>query len=483
MTYRYISQINPIHREIEKINIEENFSLFWEFLRKRNIGWMHYGRFSPFPKSSVFISDELPILDKAINLCRSDDGILAFIYRKLSLYDIALFHAKKNYLKNPNSFEAMLEFGICLYLNKQNKTAIFIFNKAGEFNNNSNAFNLWFSYLFPIKNFDLNKNLAHYLKFNPLSLQNTDIVCKFEKKNSLNYHTILHYLETSPLAFIVSTNFGLTKFNYQEKKITNEIFNLISCHSNEILIRYDTLCKLSKFINFRDLIFHLSINNKIKITSELIAAFPKKFKKLNLTNYKNIVNIKKNISTDFKDFLDNDYFYNSISHPYIIKDSNTSDYSARFYSTNLNYKDSMSSELSVVAKKLFSHDYFHIAETIFNNSTKETSGNYDVWFDLSYSSLNSKIFKHLHTAGYDRTYNGTFVWYASVPRSKKRSGNLLIESCLKEESFFKPINNSIICFPSWFFHETTPIETSQQRITYNFDLITDQIFFPISFFI
>ena len=60
--------------------------------------------------------------------------------------------------------------------------------------------------------FDLNKNLAHYLKFNPLSLQNTDIVCKFEKKNSLNYHTILHYLETSPLAFIVSTNIGLTKF-------------------------------------------------------------------------------------------------------------------------------------------------------------------------------------------------------------------------------------------------------------------------------
>lgn len=483
MNYRYTSEINPIHREIEKINIEENFSLFWEFLKKRNIGWRHYGQFSPFPKSAVFISDELPILDKAIDICSSDDEILAFIYRKLSQYDIALLHAKKNYLKNPNSFEAILEFAICLYLNKQNKAAIYMFNKASEFNHNSVALELWISYLFPIKNFNANKNLVHYLKLNPLALQNTDLPCKFDKKNTYDYNEMLFCLDTSPLAFIVSTNIGLTKFIFQEKKLTNEVFNLIARHSNEIIIRYDILCKLSKFINFKDLILHLSFNNKIKITSELIAALPKKFEKLNLVNYKNIINISKDISTNFKDSFDNDFFYKSISHPYIIKDSNTSDYSARFYSTNLNYKDSISSNISDAAKKLFSHQYFYIAEVIFNNSTKETSGNYDVWFDLSYSSLNSKIFKHLHTASYDRTYNGTLVWYATVPKSKRDSGNLFIESCLKEGKIFKPINNSIICFPSWFFHETTPIETSQHRITYNFDLLTDQIYFPISFFI
>jgi hypothetical protein len=105
---------------------------------------------------------------------------------------------------------------------------------------------------------------------------------------------------------------------------------------------------------------------------------------------------------------------------------------------------------------------------------------FSIWFSASYTYGGSKIDNHLHTASYGRTYIGTIVLYACVPVCHLGEGEIIVHT-LDDVLRVRPSTGMTVSFPSWLFHETTPIAASDLRVTINIDIQTKkQISIPLN---
>lgn len=116
---------NKIHAEIASRNFssQTKVSDHEDFFRDRSYLWRIYNRFSPSPLGALALSDELPLLHYLIRVSEQNLAYidLAFLYRRLGNFDLAIHYAKKSigYESEVDIENAKLELAISLFLSKK----------------------------------------------------------------------------------------------------------------------------------------------------------------------------------------------------------------------------------------------------------------------------------------------------------------------------------------------------------------------------
>jgi len=239
---------------------------------------------------------------------------------------------------------------------------------------------------------------------------------------------------------------------------------------------YPLLCSLARIIGVKKTLELISANGIIGITSEVLALiwyfYAEPYSDIEIDRFVRQVSLNNVITDDDV----NKFMQATLSDPFCIKDRNTSDGASRFYS--LDYAGmGIFSELTPIFSTLL-QEYYEgcllpalkssgLGLSMIKEALEESVAS--IWFDASYSYGNSKIEPHFHAAYPGCTYSATGVWYAKVPELHLGCGDLVIDFGGKAKTI-RPVGNSVVFFPPWIFHGTTPTRSNSDiRLTFNFD--------------
>lgn len=239
---------------------------------------------------------------------------------------------------------------------------------------------------------------------------------------------------------------------------------------------YPLLSSIAKIFGIKKTLELISTNDVIPLTSEVLALiwyfYSEPDSDIEIDRFVRQISLDQKFSSNTVDKL----MQASLTDPFSIKDRNTSDGASRFYS--LDYADLQPfKELAATFSPLL-QDYYeecllpalktsNLGLAKIKDALSESTAS--IWFDASYSYGTSRIEPHFHAAYPGRTYSATGVWYAKVPDLPSGCGDLVINFGSKVKSI-RPVSNSVVFFPPWVFHGTTPTNSnSDLRLTFNFD--------------
>lgn len=432
------------------------------------LNFKYYGYLSKFPLSAVSISEDYLSIKKEL-LKNKDDFSKSILYRRIGLFDLSLYYAKRALKKNINEIK-ILNLVICHYDNLNLTEAKELLLKLQS---NNPSFYLYRNYIFNshVNPYRSNEKLIF---LNPLLFFNLN---KFKKIN-LNIQKIYLRLfnedNALPFLILIKSN-SLLIINDQDK---NKILSLVSKYKKEISLDEIAIRKLKEKFKAKIIIKALTQNNKLILTCEII---------------ENLLSELPNFTSLFKKNLIKKYQLNSnllsknemdkiikliLSEPYLLKDKNTSNYGTRYHSLDLSesknkYFLKLKKIFNVYLTNYFNKEMKKIIE--FDNFKVRYNKSPKIWFDASLSYGESKINSHLHTNSYNKLNLCTMVLYLKVPSLKKNEGNLMIHFNNNKKITFIPKNYNILIFPSWFKHETTPVLKNEIRLTFNADLFFNKV--------
>jgi hypothetical protein len=489
-----IAPWNKLHEKIvDLVNASDHsVSGCQNFFRDRTYLWKTYGRYSPSPLGALPLSDELPLLHFLIEISEKKSAYqdLAFINRRLGNFDIAIHYAKKsiNYEPDINRAESILELAISLFLSKKTYEAKRVISKLnkGEVSTFEPSVIYWFHRINGFKETLSTNILFNLIKSNPLLLVD---YLKNRTDQKYEFYCILKdriekYLEIFDqeclMFFLIEDNFfGTTCLESVE--VSSALEKFISTWKSELVLKAECLSNLLKVFGKRKVIEMLSEGDVIPLTSEMMDRVFSQFSRFSIfLNSHNIasheITHNKKNSDDYDEIIKTIMFED-----YVLKDANTSNYNSRFYSLNLRINKTMNDfirkELGSILDRRFQDSKVQFSEVGVN-----IGESYDIWFDASYTYGGSKINNHLHTASYGRSFLYTVVFYLCVPPANPGEGEIVIHAKDKDISML-PTTGSIVSFPPWFWHETTPINAGDLRVTINVDIFSkDQVFIPVSLF-
>jgi hypothetical protein len=261
----------------------------------------------------------------------------------------------------------------------------------------------------------------------------------------------------------------------------NLLEKFVQRHKGEMALRSSTLNQLALIFGNKKTLELLAVNDMVPLTSELMDQIFSRY-----TIFKPFLsseNVELNTVLNLKgrDELYAEAIRNIMYEDYILRDANTSSYQSRFYSLNLRIHDS----LNQFIKKELGHildGSFARMRGMLSELSIDIPNDYETWFDASYTYGGSKINNHLHTASYHRSFLYTVVFYLFVPEAPPNEGRIVIHAQDKDIST-QPETGTIASFPPWFWHETTPINAGDLRITINVDILSkEQVFLPLYLF-
>lgn len=485
------SLFNKTHEQILKMSdgVDLNLKDFEFFISQRSYLWRIYGKFSPSPLGALALSDELPFLHSLIENSEKNFAYqnLAFLYRRLGNFELAIHYSKKsiNYESSVDIIESKLELAISLFLQKkiyEAKKVIEPLINIGE-HRALPSIHYWFHRINEFKFTLANNDLLAYAKSNPLLL--LEYLKNFPKVKLDFYETLkANFKKDRSLFDQECLIFFLIEDGFFDVEIINEYLVLSALEEfivkwkNELMLRSVALSKLLIIFEKNKIINMLSVDNSISLTSEMMAIIFSKF--TIFSSFINVNNIK--IYEDrINNLKTNEYqeaIHNIMCEDYIIKDSNTSNYHARFYSLNLRINGLIYNFVQKEVGQLI-YQCFQKIKFQFLEIGIEIGDDYDIWFDASWTYGGSKINNHLHTASYKRSFLSTIVLYLCVPEAKLGEGDILIHASDKD-ILLKPVTGLAINFPPWFYHETTPINAGDLRVTINIDIFSkEQILIPL----
>jgi hypothetical protein len=492
-----IAPWNKIHAEISTRNLGPQSKVFdhEDFFRDRSYLWKIYNRFSPSPLGALALSDELPLLHYLIQVSEQNLAYLdlAFLYRRLGNFDLAIHYAKKSigYESCTDNTDAKLELAISLFLAKKNHEAKRVIARLTECKTDrqTSALQYWYHRINHFNHkFSLN-DLLELSESNPLLV--VDYVrCRANEK--INFLRELHArLDQRPglfeqeclIFFLIEEGF----FNDIDL-IRPDSINLLEMfaekHKREISLRSLTLKQLALTFGNKKTLELLAVNGKVPLTSELMdqifSRYPIFKPFLSSTNVElhRVLDIKKERE---EDILYSEEICNIMYEDYILRDANTSSYQSRFYSLNLRIHESFNQFIKKELGHILDKSFGRMRGMLLDLNV-DIQNDYELWFDASYTYGGSKINNHLHTASYDRSFLYTVVFYLCVPQAPPDEGRIVIHAQDKDISTL-PETGTVASFPPWFWHETTPINAGDLRITVNIDILSkEQVFIPLALF-
>jgi hypothetical protein len=421
---KFIDQNNPIHNFLtKKSNKKKNAYQIFNLISKLYIN-NKFDLTTPISFSAVRISDEMPFLEYLEN----NKNILVKSY---SIYRQGRLQEAFRLLKNTHTSDAvLLKLIISIYLKKNiNKLIKYKFINNKFYKNKKN-------FLLSVvnqKRFEIyNRRYSQY-----------KLIVKNFLKNKIITNELLKYKKHFQTDLSFTRELAKYCGNSQKyKNIIRAIFNLKDkiFYTSEIMSGYILSLYLEKDYSTLEKYYSDKLILKDKF------------------NINKFLNIKKNINSCSKKF---------------IPDFNTSNLNGRIYTPNLNHGYSINKKFKNYLR-LLSNKFLKEYSNKLPFVRKINKDKSHLWYDYSCNKKISLIKKHLHTAGIKRANLFTVVLYLNVPHKKnQKDGNLRIfdDKIPTINEYLNVKTGDIVCFPSYFFHETTPMKSKYLRKTINLDYV------------
>lgn len=430
-----------------------------DYLSQVSIGFPFYGVHAPAPLGSVAISLDRDFFQSCESPSICEEIIIC---RRLARYDDAVNLILKNIEEHKDQDFMFLELAHNYYL----KGDVSLGREAlDQVNQQSSEI---FAYLKVVlfDDYATGASELETLVTNPLLFLRVAKVSKPLIDDEAFLESLRHTSDARKILIIlVAIEVGVLGRNGMEV-ICGEFGGLIekSITSNHKFI--DQLVKTLGLANTKQIFGEIDVEPACPdVVYSIFSQFPERQDLFNegLINH----------SSGFLDIDRADVMRRVLLSDHLIRDRNTSDNGTRFYSLNLRGHN----DFAAIEKRAVSllQNYVRSNKPLkdFMSRSGCDLGQTDLWFDMSVTYGLSKINEHIHTAAVDEIYLATLVWYAHVPENiEDHEGNICISTggLLSKTLSISPKCNDYVIFPPWFRHGTTPTDTLEPRVTFNFDL-------------